>query len=273
MIKLFVTDIDGTLLPAGSSVVPAKNVEAVQAMLRAGVKVVIATGRMYKAALPIAKQLGEHIPIIAYNGAMIKSSSGEILHAQYIEAATAIKLINFFEEHSWHLQSYSGEVLYVPKRNKCVELYEESQKVEAVEVGWEGMREHAKDIPKLLSISLNTDEINERMNEVKKFFGGQLEVTRSHPMFAEFMAVDVSKASAIKILADKFGIDNAETLAIGDSDNDLAMITSVGCGVAMGNAVPAVKAACPRITDTCERDGFAKAVYDYVLRKDFYGRD
>lgn len=265
MIKLFVTDIDGTLLPAGSSVVPAKNVEAVQAMIRAGVKVVIATGRMYKAALPIAKQLGEHIPIIAYNGAMIKSSSGEILHAQYIEEATAIKLINFFEEHGWHLQSYSGEVLYVPKRNKCVELYEESQKVEAIEVGWEGMREHAKDIPKLLSISLNTDEINERMNEVKKVFGGQLEVTRSHPMFAEFMAVDVSKASAIKILADKFGIDNAETLAIGDSDNDLAMITSVGCGVAMGNAVPAVKAACPRITDTCERDGFAKAVYDYVL--------
>ena len=33
----------------------------------------------------------------------------------------------------------------------------------------------------------------------------------------------------------------------------------------MGNAVPAVKAAVNRITDTCENDGFAKAVYDYVL--------
>lgn len=273
MIKLFVTDIDGTLLPVGSSVVPIKNVEAVQAMIRAGVEVVIATGRMYKAALPIAKQLGEHIPIIAYNGAMIKSSSGEILHAQYMNEATAIKLINFFEEHDWHLQSYSDEVLYVPKRNECVELYEKSQKVESVEVGWEGLREHAKDVPKLLSISLNPDDINERMNEVKKFFSGQLEVTRSHPFFAEFMATGISKASAIKILADKLGIDNAEILAIGDSDNDLAMITSVGCGVAMGNATEAVKAVSPHITDTCERDGFAKAVYDYVLRKDIYGRD
>ena len=75
----------------------------------------------------------------------------------------------------------------------------------------------------------------------------------------------VSKASAIKILAEKFGIDNAEILAIGDSENDLAMITSAGCGVAMGNASDAVKAACPRITDTCENFGFAKAVYDYVL--------
>ena len=79
------------------------------------------------------------------------------------------------------------------------------------------------------------------------------------------MALGVSKAGAIKILAEKFGVDNAEILAIGDSDNDLAMITSVGCGVAMGNAVPAVKAAVTRITDTCENDGFAKAVYDYVL--------
>ena len=79
------------------------------------------------------------------------------------------------------------------------------------------------------------------------------------------MALGVSKASAIKILADKYGIANEEILAIGDSDNDLQMITSVGCGVAMGNAVAVVKEACSRITDTCENDGFAKAVYDYVL--------
>lgn len=265
MIKLFVTDIDGTLLPAGSGIVPSKNVEAVQAMTRAGVKVVIATGRMYKAALPIAKQLGEQIPIIAYNGALIKSSAGEVLHAQYMDEAIALKLINFFEERDWYLQSYSGEVLYVPKRNECVELYEKSQKVEAVEVGWDGLREHAKDVPKLLSISLNPDEVTARIDAIKKFFGGQVEVTRSAPYFAECMAVGVSKAQAIKVLADKLGIDNAEILAIGDSDNDLAMITSVGCGVAMGNAVEAVKAACPRITDTCDNDGFAKAVYDYVL--------
>jgi len=79
------------------------------------------------------------------------------------------------------------------------------------------------------------------------------------------MSLGVSKAGAIKILAEKFGVDNAEILAIGDSENDLAMITSVGCGVAMGNAVDAVKSAAPYITDTCENFGFAKAVYDFVL--------
>ena len=266
MIKLFVTDIDGTLLPAGGEFVPAKNISAVQAMIKAGVKVVIATGRMYSAALPIAAQLGVPVPIIAYNGALIKSSAGEILNAQYMDTENVLELINFFEERGWHLQSYSDDVLYVPEHNHFVKLYETMLKVTAVEVGWDGLRERAKDVPKVLSVSDTPDEALYRLNECKKFFGGQVEITRSASHFTEFMALGVSKAGAIKILADKFGVDNAEILAIGDSENDLAMITSVGCGVAMGNAVDAVKAACPRITDTCENDGFAKAVYDYVLK-------
>lgn len=266
MIKLFVTDIDGTLLPAGCGVVPAKNIEAVQAMTAAGVKVVIATGRMYSAALPIANQLGVSVPIIAYNGALIKSSAGEVLHAQYMNAADVLDIIKFFEERGWHLQSYSDDVLYVPKHNELVNLYETMLKVKAVVVGWEGLRERIKDVPKLLTISDTPDEALRKLNELKKIFGGRVEITRSAAQFTEFMKLGVSKASAIKILAEKFGVNNEEILAIGDSENDLEMITSVGCGVAMGNAVDAVKSAAPHITDTCDNDGFAKAVYDYVLR-------
>lgn len=264
MIKLFVTDIDGTLLPPGGKI-PAANVAAVQKMIRAGVKVVIATGRMYCSALPVAAQLGVAVPIIAYNGALIKSSAGEIIATQYMDEAIVLKLLNFFEERGRYLQSYADDVLYVPERNRYCELYETGLKVTASVVGWDGMRERAKAVPKLLSISDDAEELADSMSTVEKIFGAQVEVTRSTPIFAEFMAKGVTKAGAIKILADKYGIANDEILAIGDSENDLAMITSVGCGVAMGNAVPAVKAATPRITDTCERDGFAKAVYDYVL--------
>ena len=264
MIKMFVTDIDGTLLPTGGSV-SVKNVEAIQAMTKAGVKVVLATGRMYRAALKVAAQLKVPVPIIAYNGALIKSSTGEVLHTHYMDEAIVLKLIDFFEEHGRHIQTYSDDVLYVPARNTGVEYYETTQKVEAVTVGWNGLRERAKDVTKLLSISDDGDELVDSMNAVRKIFGSKVEVTRSNVKFAEFMASGVTKAGAIKIFADKLGIANDEILAIGDSENDLAMLTSVGCGVAMGNAVPAVKAACTRITDTCENDGFAKAVYDYVL--------
>ena len=264
MIKMFVTDIDGTLLPAGKEVSVA-NVAAVHEMIRAGVTVILATGRMHSAAIPIANQLGVSVPIISYNGALIKSSSGEILHTHYMDSKFVLKLIDFFQERGWHIQSYSGDVLYVPERNAGVDFYETSIKVKAVDVGWDGLREHSKDVPKLLSVSLNPDDTNVKLSAAEKIFGGQVEITRSAPQFAEFMSLGVSKASAIKIFADKLGIANDEILAIGDSDNDLQMLTSVGLGVAMGNALPSVKAAVKHITDTCERDGFAKAVYDYVL--------
>ena len=264
MIKLFVTDIDGTLLVPGQKI-PQKNIEAVHKMVAAGVKVVIATGRMHSAALLVAAQLGVPVPIISYNGAVIKSSSGEMIHAQYMDEEKILALINFFEERDWYLQSYSDDTLYVPERGEGAKFYEMMLNVTAVEVGWDGLHGIIKDVPKLLSVSATPEETDEKLAAVEKNFGGQIEITRSAPRFCEFMPLGVSKASAIKILADKFGIANEEILAIGDSDNDLQMITSVGCGVAMGNAVPAVKAACSRITDTCENCGFAKAVYDYVL--------
>ena len=264
MIKMFVTDIDGTLLPTGGSV-SAKNVAAVQAMINAGVKVILATGRMYSAALKIAEQLKVPVPIIAYNGALIKSSTGEVLHTHYMDDELVLKIIDFFAEHGCHIQSYSNDILYVPARNSGVEYYEEVIHVKAVTVGWNGLRERAKNVTKLLSISDDNDELVDSMNAIRKIFGSQVEVTRSNIKFAEFMASGVTKAGAIKILADKFGINNDEILAIGDSENDLPMLKSVGYGVAMGNALPSIKEACKYITDTCENDGFAKAVYDYVL--------
>ena len=74
MIKMFVTDIDGTIL-VPSKKVSERNIEAVHKMIAAGIKVIIATGRMHSAALPVAAQLGVPVPIISYNGAVIKSSS------------------------------------------------------------------------------------------------------------------------------------------------------------------------------------------------------
>ena len=158
MIKLFVTDIDGTLLVPGKNI-SAKNIEAVHKMIAAGVKVVIATGRMHSAALPVAAQLGVAVPIISYNGALIKSSAGEVLHEQYIDKAKVLALINFFEERGWHLQSYSGDVLYVPnKSDDGVKFYETMLSVTATEVGWDGLRKHTKGVPKLLSVSPTPEE-------------------------------------------------------------------------------------------------------------------
>ena len=69
-------------------------------------------------------------------------------------------------------------------------------------------------------------------------------------------------------LAETLGIAVADTMAIGDAENDLPMLKAAGRSVAMGNAVPEVREACDYVTSECEQNGFAAAVYRYVLGRE-----
>ena len=66
-------------------------------------------------------------------------------------------------------------------------------------------------------------------------------------------------------LAQLLDIAPEETMAIGDSNNDLPMLKAAGRSVAMGNAGPDIKAAADYETADCNADGVAKAIRRYVL--------
>lgn len=263
-IKLFVTDLDGTLLPDGTTV-SEKNVKAVQEAVKAGITVTIATGRMFRAALPVAEALGVNVPIITYNGALIKSVDGEIIHSVFLEPQLVKELVDFFESKGWYLQSYSEDNLIYPEYNTYSEYYENAQKLKGRAVGWKGLREYTNQVAKLLSISNGIEETQLRIDEILKAFKGRVDVVSSNARYCEIIAPGVSKASAIKHLADEMGINQAEVMAIGDSNNDLEMLKAAGKSIAMGNAIPEVKTACDYVTGACEEDGFAEAIYRYAL--------
>lgn len=264
MIKLFVSDIDGTLLVSGKNI-SAKNIAAVQKMVDAGITVTIATGRMYRAALPIAEELGVNVPIITYNGALIKSVSGEILHSEYLTADLVSEIVKFFEKRNWYLQNYSNDELLYPCRNDYSEFYERTQKIHGAEIGWQEMSTRTEKVCKLLGITANETETLERAKILKAEFGNRIDITKSHPQFVEMMMPGVSKAAAVKILAEKLGVERAEVMAIGDSENDLPMLQAAGQSVAMGNAAEKIKAACKFVTADCADDGFADAVENFVF--------
>ena len=265
-VKLFVSDIDGTLLVPKKKI-SAKNIAAVKKMTDAGITVTIATGRMYRAALPIAQELGVNVPIITYNGALIKSVDGTIIYEKNLPEELVTEIVNFYEKRGWHLQSYSEDILYVPEYNNFVKEYEGSQKVQANVIGWDAMKKKTLHVCKMLSIADTEEENLRRMAELKAEFGNKIEVTKSAPIFTEIVCPDISKASAVKILAEKLNISRAEVMAIGDADNDLPMLKAAGTSVAMGNATEEVKNSCDLITGLCENDGFAEAVEKFIFGK------
>jgi hydroxymethylpyrimidine pyrophosphatase-like HAD family hydrolase len=74
----------------------------------------------------------------------------------------------------------------------------------------------------------------------------------------------VSKASALAGVARALGIDRADVLAVGDGDNDRAMLRWAGLGVAMGQAPPEVKADADEVTGTVLEDGLAAVLERYL---------
>ncbi|WP_270400674.1 Cof-type HAD-IIB family hydrolase [Mitsuokella multacida] len=263
-VKLFVTDLDGTLLPSGKDV-PHENIEAVQEAVRAGVIVTIATGRMYRAALPVAEALGVDVPIITYNGALIKSTQGKVYHTSYLKPEVIRQVVDFCQEQGWYLQSYSRDELWVPVHDEHAQHYEQEQKVTGHVVGWDGLREQTQEVCKLLTISEDGEETNRRLAILNERFGAEIVAMQSNARYGEIVNPGVSKAEGIRRLADKLGIAIEDTMAIGDSYNDLPMLKAAGHSVAMGNAVPEVKEVCDYETGRCEDFGFAQAIRKLVL--------
>ena len=263
-VKLFVSDLDGTMLPDGN-VVSAENIAAVRRAVEAGVTVTIATGRMFEAALPIAEALGVDVPIISYNGGLIKSPSGRVYEEHTIEPALARDIIAFCKERSWYIQCYSGGVLRYVEACDESRFYEKAQQVTGKAVGWDGLFAHAAGNCKLLLVTKELSVTLARAEAVLAAFGAHVDVTRSADCLIEIVPKGVSKASALMSLAAKLGIAIEETMAIGDAYNDLPMLKAAGKSIAMGNAFPVVKEVTDYETLTCTENGLAAAIYHYVL--------
>ena len=263
-VKLFVSDLDGTMLPSGD-IVSSENIAAVQCAVRAGVTVTIATGRMFEAALPVAEALGVDVPIIAYNGALIKSPSGRIYEEHAIDPMLARDIITFAQARGWYIQSYSGGVLRYAVACEESRFYEDSQKITGKAVGRDGMLAYVTGNCKLLLVTEGRAVSEARAQMLMDAFGAHIGVTRSADRLVEIVVKGVSKASALTALAAKLGITADETIAIGDAYNDLPMLKAAGKSVAMGNAFPEVKEEADYETLSCTENGLAAAIYTYVL--------
>jgi hydroxymethylpyrimidine pyrophosphatase-like HAD family hydrolase len=102
----------------------------------------------------------------------------------------------------------------------------------------------------------------------REAFGGELDITISHPEYLEFTAPGVNKGTALEWLAARLSIPLAQTMAIGDQHNDLEMLLAAGHGVAMHGAPEAVQRAARHLAPPSEEDGAARMIERLILGLD-----
>ena len=86
-----------------------------------------------------------------------------------------------------------------------------------------------------------------------------------HPSHLEVYYKENHKATGIIKALEHLNISIEDSYAFGDGENDIEMLATVGCGIAMGNAVKEVKVHAKKVTDSVSRDGVASGIEKYIL--------
>ena len=263
-IRLVAIDLDGTLVN-DSLVIHPRDVAAVKAATAAGVHVIIATGRMFRSSVPYAKTLGLTGPMINYQGAVVREiDSGDVLYKCELTVEMQRRVLAFTEPRDWHVKAYINEQVDTERARPEADLYARISGVPYETVGqlssWV-----SHDSTKMVLVDLDQDGVPERMAELSASMGSIARVTRSLAWFVEVINPQVSKARALAMVANRFGVSQADVCAIGDNKNDEEMIAWAGLGVAMGDAPPEVRAIAGHVTGTVNEAGVADALERFVF--------
>jgi hypothetical protein len=269
-LQLLVLDIDGTI--AGrSNQINATVLNAIQSARDKGIRVAIATGRMYCSALRFHREVGSDLPLIAYQGAWIQDPASDRLHQHLpVDPKTAHQLLDYFERPELRsrlsVHCYIGDRLYVRHLSDETRLYAQRADIDPIPVG--DLRQVLHREPtKVLALSHDTDLIDRLFGTLRQHYTpAELYITKSVATFFEATNPFVSKGEAVRYLAeDLLGIGANNVMAIGDNFNDLEAIEYAGTGVAMGNAPDEVKAVAQWVAPDVEQDGAAAAIEEFLL--------
>lgn len=269
-IQLLAVDIDGTI--AGESNEIRERVkQAIFAAQAQGIKVVVATGRMYRSALRFHQTVGSSLPLICYQGAWIQDPiTGKILSHLPVTKEKTIALLDYFEQPALRsllsVHFYINDQLYVREITTATQIYAQRSEIQPIAVG--DLRSVLDTEPtKILALCDDPEAIANLLSNLRQIYTpAELYLTTSVATFFEAANPLVSKGAALRYLAEEIlGLQSANVMAIGDNFNDLEMISYAGIGVAMGNAPDEVKAIAQWVAPTVEEDGVAAAIEEFVL--------
>ncbi len=259
--RLCAIDMDDTLLGPDHAV-SEFNAAAVRAVVALGVSVVIASGRMHEATLPFVEQLGLTTPIISYNGAMVKNPhTGEVWLHERIDAGVATQVMDYAHVHDLQLNYYLDDHFYSVAYTEWAQLYHARTNA-PIEIKPDLYTTLRNTAPTKMIIVDSKERTDSLLPPFREQFGANLYVTKSNDEYLEMMPPRANKAAALAIVAARFGCTAAETIAFGDSYNDIPMLQWAGLGIAVGNAKPEAIAAADRTVLRSAENGVGIALQE-----------
>lgn len=252
MYKLIAIDIDGTLLNSSGELTDY-TINTIRKVTDRNVKVVLTSGRVSDSVRGIAEKLNADRHIICDNGATIFDIlSNETIFFKYIDKETILELVEFcITNNIYYMVFTSNEIIVKDLKYMALAFYKQRHHLKDEATGISQIKFAGIDYIKKLNepftriVICDQDRAiyNSIISMLKEYENiallaaphisnkiikdGEKEILLSYS-YAEILAKDTNKWTAIKFLADKFGIKRDEIITIGDNFNDIEMIKNAG---------------------------------------------
>ena len=267
--KLLAADMDATALNSKKDLTP-RTVHAMEKAIEQGKIVCFSTGRSLSLVQPYIDMVrGMRYAVTCAGGSVLDTYTGEHFLFKTIDPETVKHIIAA-------AAGYVMPVIYIDDTaytsawciDSCddfgVKEFEPIYRIaiKVVDDAFAAFMQDPHPVTKLNLLFASDGEADEVYEKIKTL---PITFTNRGPRGLEINASGVSKAVGLEALCAKLGIDMSETIAIGDSLNDIEMLSSAGLNIAVENAKDKVKSIANVIVPDCDHDGVAYAIEQYLL--------
>jgi Cof subfamily protein (haloacid dehalogenase superfamily) len=268
MIKLIALDMDGTLLN-DEKCISKGNFLAIQKAKKAGIKVVLASGRPLQGLhdhLEALDLTNDDDFVVSYNGSLVQRvGNGDILHQTSLKGSDAKAIFAISQQLGVFIHAFSvKQGLITHQHNQWTEQEANLNKIVATQIDF-NLLDDDEDIIKVMMVA-DDKALTLAIQKLPKALKEHYTVVRSAAIFLEFLHIDSNKGIAIEKLCQLLNISAEEVMCMGDAENDHAMMKFAGVAVAMENADDETKAIANYITKSNIEDGVAFAIEEKALK-------
>jgi Cof subfamily protein (haloacid dehalogenase superfamily) len=257
-IKLVVSDVDGTLL-THDKVLTEGAKAAVGRLHAAGIGFTVVSSRPTIGMGFLIDPLSITLPIGAFNGSSIVDINLKPLEQHLIGADVAQRSLDvlnafgvdiwLFSNARWYTRNPDGE--YVAHEQRAI-------KADPAIIG--DFTPHLTEACKIVGASSDPELLERCEAAMKEAVGQEATAVRSQTYYLDVTPPGHDKGTFVDAMVRQLGISAAEVATIGDMENDLPMFARSGVSFAMGNAADGIKQRATHVTDSNERNGFARAI-------------
>ncbi len=261
MIKIIATDMDGTLLGSNHKI-SKLNQETLKKAQEKGIHLILASGRPLHGLVHQVEVMGlstENTSLLAFNGAIIIDAKTHEVHiSDTLSLDLTQRLIHKLKHFNVDIMLTDDTKLYSLKNDEIAQHEAWANDLDVIQTNYEKVDFR----PHKILVSAEPTYLDSIIDEIKDAFMGEADFVKSAPFYLECLIKNENKGKTLARFAKMRNVQLDEIIAFGDNFNDMELIQTAGIGVAMGNAVDALKEVADFIADSNDNDGLAKVLIE-----------